>query len=345
MKGLRNWVRTALFALFALAAALWIPTMTAFAHDCSSDLLNAADCLRTPGPRQVITTGIGLAGAAGVAIQNALNGGKEGEKEQEKEPEKEGDFPGEDPCTSDRDQVSISRANLRALFASRESIQSYLTMLETQYEDTRESAYWSGAVNVAFLGASVWGRAIRGAIGVAVARTLAQNIAVSLGTMLGQKVATNVLNTLSGVGITPEDLVNPALDSSRNELIKDTIKQAVLQDRMGVLGQGLDPNGPVYQAVRRGVDTNLAGPMADLFGDTMSVLSTGKGIIDGAQRLEGIRGLISRVSSRLSDIDFQIMDARDALELAQHSLDLCMKGESYARYLRRLAFSRLPSQG
>ena len=69
------------------------------------------------------------------------------------------------------------------------------------------------------------------------------------------------------------------------------------------------------------------------------------GMIDGVNKLEAIRGLMSRVRSRISSIDLDLMDARAEIELGQHSLDLCMNSESYARYLRRLAFSRLPSQG
>jgi hypothetical protein len=326
--------------------------MTAFADDCLRDPLNAADCVRTPGARQVITTGIGVAGTAGVVIQNVINGEttetEEGEEEEEEEKPakvKEKDVPGEDPCSGDRQRFNIARGNLRSLLASREQVQNYLTMLDTQYENARQSSYWNGAVNVGMLGGSVFGRAIRGAIGWTVARSLAQNVAVSMTTALGSGVASQVLQTLAGAGIKPEDLVTGTLDAGRNEFIKDAIQDAVMRDQMRILGRGLDPNGPVYQAVQRGVKTNWAGPAADLFGDTMSVLNTGAGIIDGVQKLEGIRGLMSKVRARLSSIDLDLMDARSEIELSQHSLDLCLNSESYAKYLRRLAFSRLPSQG
>jgi len=345
----RSWRRLILFSTLLVSIAIMIPTMTAFADDCLSDPLNAADCVRTPGARQVMTTGIGVAGTAGVVIQNVINGGKteteEGEEEEEPEKEKEEDFPGEDPCSGERGEFNIARANLRSLLASREQVQNYLTMLETQYENARQSSYWNGAVNVGMLGGSVFGRAIRGAIGWTVARSLAQNVAVSMATALGSGIASQVLQTLAGAGIKPEDLATGSMDAARNEFIKDAIKDAVMRDQMRILGRGLDPNGPVYQAVRRGVDTNWASPAADLFGDTMSVLSTGVGIMDGAKKLEGIRGLMSRVRSKLSSIDLQLMDARSEIELSQHSLDLCKNGESYAKYLRRVAFSRLPSQG
>jgi hypothetical protein len=304
----RSWKRLILFSFLLVSIALMIPTMTAFADDCLRDPLNAADCVRTPGARQVITTGIGVAGTAGVVIQNVINGETteteegEDEEEEEEEPEKEKeeDVPGEDPCSGDREQFNIARANLRSLLASREQVQNYLTMLETQYENTRQSSYWNGAVNVAMLGGSVFGRAVRGAIGWTVARTLAQNVAVSMATALGSGVASQVLQTLSGAGIKPEDLAKGTLDAAKNEIVKDAIKDAVMQQQMNILGKGLDPNGPVYQAVKQGVDTNWASPAADLFGDTMSVLTTGAGIIDGAQKLEGIRGLLSGPGFRAS---------------------------------------------
>ncbi len=343
----RSWKRLIIFTYLLVAIALMIPTMIVFADDCERDPLNAADCLRTPGTRQVITTGIGIAGTGGVVIQNVLNGGKTetGETEEKPEKEKEEDFPGEDPCSGERGEFNIARANLRSLLASREQVQNFLTMLNTQYENTRQSSYWNGAVNVAMLGGSVFGRAARGLLGWTVARSLAQNVAVSMATALGSTVAKQVLQTLAGQGINPEDLVTGSMDSGRDAIIKEAIKDAVIRDQMKILGRGLDPNGPVFKAVMNGVDTNWATPAADLFGDTLSVLSTGVGIMDGAKKLEGIRGLISRVSSRLSSIDLDLMDARSEIELSQHSLDLCKNGESYARYLRRVAFSRLPSQG
>ncbi len=345
----RSWRRLILFSSLLVSIAIMIPTMTAFADDCLSDPLNAADCVRTPGARQVMTTGIGIAGTAGVVIQNVINGGKteteEGEEEPEKKKEKEEDFPGEDPCGGERREFNMARAKLRSLLVSREQIQNYLTMLETQYENTRQSSYWNGAVNVAMLGGSVFGRAARGLIGWTVSRSLAQSVAVSMATALGSTVAKQVLQTLAGAGINPEDLVTGSIDSARNETIKEAIKDAVMRDQMKILGRGLDPNGPVFKAVMKGVDTNWATPAADLFGDTLSVLSTGVGIMDGAKKLEGIRGLMSRVRSRLSSIDIKLMDARSEIELSQHSLDLCLNGESYAKYLRRVAFSRLPSQG
>lgn len=349
----RSWKRLILFSFLLVSIALMIPTMTAFADDCLRDPLNAADCVRTPGARQVMTTGIGVAGTAGVVIQNVINGEtteteteeEEEEEEEEPEEEKEEDFPGEDPCAGDRAQFNIARANLRSLLASREQVQNYLTMLETQYENARQSSYWNGAVNVGMLGGSVFGRAIRGAIGWTVARSLAQNVAVSMATALGSGVASQVLQSLAGSGINPEALVQGSLSSAENEIVKNAIKDAVMQQQMSILGRGLDPNGPVYQAVRRGVESNWANPAADLFGDTMSVLTTGVGILDGAKKLEGIRGLMSKVRARLSSIDLDLMDARSEIELSQHSLDLCLNSETYAKYLRRVAFSRLPSQG
>jgi hypothetical protein len=354
----RSWKRLILFSFLLVSIALMIPTMTAFADDCLRDPLNAADCLRTPGFRQVITIGIGIAGTAGVVIQNVITWEKleveevEEEEEEEEEPEKEEEepeeeeeevFPKEDPCKGARDDLNIARTNMMSLLASREHIQNYLTMLETQFENARQSSYWSGAVNVALLEGSVFERALRGVIGFTIARSLAQNVAVSMATALGSTVAKQVLQTLAGAGIKPEDLVKGPMNAARITLIKDAIKDTVMREQMRILARGLDPNGPVYQAVKRGVDTNWAGPAAELFGDTLIVMTTGVGIIDGVKKQEVIRGLISRVRSRLSNIDLDLMDARSEISLSQHSLDLCVNSESYAKYLRRVAFSRLPS--
>ena len=52
-------------------AALWAPP-AASAHDCLTDPLNAADCMRTPGYRQVITIIFGGLPAAAAIIPNVL---------------------------------------------------------------------------------------------------------------------------------------------------------------------------------------------------------------------------------------------------------------------------------
>lgn len=318
----------------------------AFADDCETDPLNAADCMRTPGPRRTMTTTIGVTATGSTVATNVLSG-EEGseEEEEEKEEEREEEPSEEDPCAGEREKLALGKAKLRALFASQAKLNSFLTFLDNEYENTRQSAYWSGAVDVAMLAGSVFGRAARAGLGWAVERTLMQNFGVSLATAFGSNLAKGILNDLTAAGITPEGLKKMAEGSAQTEVIKQIITDAVTEDQMQTLGRGLDPNGPVYRAVKEGVQSNWAKPAADLFGDTMSLLNLGKGMFSGKKRLEMIRAQMSRVREHLFKVESDIEDARMDVDLAKHSLGLCEGSERYQRYLRRQALLKLPSIG
>jgi len=60
-------------SLFVLFASIWLPS-TAYADDCTRDPLNAADCMRTGGFRQGITTILGVAATTGVILTNTIGG-------------------------------------------------------------------------------------------------------------------------------------------------------------------------------------------------------------------------------------------------------------------------------
>jgi hypothetical protein len=319
----------------------------AFADDCETDPLNAADCMRTPGPRRTMTTTIGVTATASTVATNVLSSeeGPESTEEEEEEEEKEEEPAEEDPCAGERAKFELEKANLRVLLASRAKMDSFLTFLDNEYENTRQSAYWSGAVDIAMLAGSVFGRAARAGMGWAVQRTLMQNIGVSLATAFGKQVAKGILNDMTAAGITPESIAKMTEGSVQSNLMKKIISDAVLKDQMQTLGQGLDPNGPVYNAVERGVKTNWAGPAANLYGDTMSLLSIGKGMWSGKQRLEMIRAQMSKVRSHLSQLESDIEDTRMEVDLTKHSLGLCESSERYQRYLRRQAVLKLPSMG
>jgi hypothetical protein len=293
-----------------------------------------------------MTTTIGVTSTATTVATNVLSGEETAEGgEEEEEAEEEEEPVEEDPCAGERQEFKLGKAKLRALLASRAKLLSYLTFLDNEYEDTRQSSYWSGAVDVAMLGGSVFGRAARAGLGWAVNRTLMQNIGVSLATAFGSNLAKGILNDLAAAGITPEALQKMTEGSVQTETIKQIITDAVTEDQMQILGRGLDPNGPVYQAVRRGVKTNWATPAADLFGDTLSLLNMGKGMFTGAKRLEAIRAQMSKVRRHLTDLELEIEDVRMQVDLAKHSLGLCENSERYQRYLRRQAFLKLPSMG
>lgn len=57
------------FIAFVLALLMPVP---ASADDCTTDPLNAADCMRTPGFRQGITTVLGATAAGGVVVTNLI---------------------------------------------------------------------------------------------------------------------------------------------------------------------------------------------------------------------------------------------------------------------------------
>ncbi|MBN1264133.1 MAG: hypothetical protein JXA25_01475 [Anaerolineales bacterium] len=67
-----NFLRFLSLASFlAFLLAFFIPGAV-YADDCTTDPLNAADCMRTPGFRQGITVGLGVTATAGVVVTNII---------------------------------------------------------------------------------------------------------------------------------------------------------------------------------------------------------------------------------------------------------------------------------
>jgi len=90
--------------------------------------------------------GIGVAGAAGaaavagataVAISRAKNSSKNKTDEKKK-----------DPCVDDLNRLKEASTQARALFDGIQTLRSYLELLETQYENIRQAAYWNASVDL-----------------------------------------------------------------------------------------------------------------------------------------------------------------------------------------------------
>ena len=73
--------------LLMLSAIYLLTPETVYAHDCLTDPLNAADCMRTPGFRTIITVGIAVAGTLSAIATDLANQASQAVSRGEKPPE------------------------------------------------------------------------------------------------------------------------------------------------------------------------------------------------------------------------------------------------------------------
>lgn len=311
-------------AVLTLGWMFLLPAV-AFARDCPPSDASRSDCKAAATTARNPLVPIAGAGAGGVAgwvagqaISRRANGGKEEKEEQEEK---------KDPCQEDLDRWRQASMTARTMQAARQRLQSLLNLLETQYENTREASYLSGAVDLGFLGGSIFAGPLSGALGrAAIQQTLAQKMAEAALKALGQQVMKEVTNALLAQGLNWESLATQPIGSARMALIQETISESIIQEQMRpFIQQGLDPNGPVGRAVRSGISTNVASPVASAFGNFMSLASMAEGVFAGAKKLEAIRTQMSQVRQALFEAEMRFEDALSEMEIARATYEHCRK--------------------
>ncbi|MFQ5401665.1 MAG: hypothetical protein ACE5E7_18965 [Anaerolineae bacterium] len=318
-----NW--SLLISALLILGRMFLFPAAAFARDCPpndpsrSDCQGAATTARNP---LVPIAGAGVGGAAGWVAGQAISRGKNKSKEKEKE-EKEK----KDPCQEDLDRLKRASMQARTMQAARQRLQSLLNLLETQYENTREASYLSGAIGLGFIGGSIFTAPLSGALGrAAVQQALARKLAESALKALGQQVMKEITNAMLEQGVSWESLVTQPLNSARMAFIQNSISEAIVQDQMRpFILQGLDPNSPVGRSVRSGISTNVAGPVASAFGNFISLASMAEGVLSGAKKLEAIRAQMKQVRQSLFEAEMRFEDAVSEMEVARSSYEYCRK--------------------
>jgi hypothetical protein len=306
----------------AAVLALW-PT-PARASDCPPEDPSRSDCRGAATTARNPLVPIGGAAAGGLVGWMAGNSVRPRPK-----PEKGGDEPRteKDPCLEDLERVSRASANARLLQGARQNLQSMLNLLETQYENTREAAYLSGAIDLGFIGGSIWTKPLSGLLGrEAVKQALKQKLAEAALKALGKEASKAFMRTMTEQGWTWDKFVDKPLGGALKKQVQESLKDAITAEQMGRFARmGIDPKGPVGRAVQEGIKTELAGPLSDAFGNFLSLASMAEGAISGAEKLEAIRAQMRAVREKLFDIETRFEDALTEMELARSALEHCRR--------------------
>ena len=258
--------------------------------------------------------GIGVVGAVGAAVAAgaaavAVSRGKKGQKKK-KDPKKK------DPCVDDLNRLKEASAQARALHDGIQTLRSYLELLDTQYENIRQAAYWNASIDLGFLGASIFGGGVQ--------QTIVEAMRESAAKALGSQLMKNVTSDMLDQGVSWDSLVSAPYGGAEDEIVKNVISESLTQRYQTRLVQrGI--SGTVRKAAIKGYNTAVAGPLSS---GLMSLVSFGKlayGAYTEAQKLEAIREMMSKVRKSLFEMELLYEDTLSEMRISRSVYNKCRK--------------------
>jgi hypothetical protein len=258
--------------------------------------------------------GIGVVGAVGAAAAAgaaavAVSRGKKGKKKK-KDPRKK------NPCVDDLNRLKEASAQARALHDGIQTLRSYLELLDTQYENIRQAAYWNASIDLGFLGASIFGGGVQ--------QTIVEAMRESAAKALGSQLMKNVTNDMLDQGVSWDSLVKAPYGGAKDEVMKTAISDTLLQEYQSRLAQrGI--SGTVRKAAIKGYSTAVVGPLSS---GLMNLVSFGKiayGAYTEAQKLEAIREMMSKVRKSLFEMELLYEDALSEMRISRSVYNKCRK--------------------
>lgn len=274
---------------------------------------------------------VGAAGAAvaaagvvgaGVAVAAAPKGGKGGKTKQEvKEDQKK-----KDPCANDLDRLKKASGEARALHDAIQTLRSYLAQLETQYENVRQAGYWSAAVDLGLLGASIFGTPLTvGLTGKAVvSQSISRAMGESAATALGGEMMKSVANGMLGQGVSWENFVKAPYGGAEDVVVQNVISEVLTQRYATSIAQrGVSTS--VRSALVKGYTSQVASQIAS---GVMQLISVGK-ILNGAysevQKLEAIREIMGKVRKSIFELELLYDEALSEMRISRSVYEKCRK--------------------
>jgi len=277
--------------------------------------------------------GIGIAGAAGaaavatvagataVAISRGKNGSKKKRDAKEKPDEKK-----KDPCVDDLNRLKEASAHARALFDGIQTLRSYLELLDTQYENIRQAAYWNASVDLGLLGASIFGAPLTvGITGKSVAqKTIVRAMSESAVTALGSKLTKSVMNGMLEQGVSWESLIKTPYGGAEDVVMQNVISECLTQRYQTRLIQRGLPD-VLRNSLVKGFNKQVASHIAS---GVMQFISLGKiayGAYTEAEKLEAIRESMSKVRKSLFEMELLYEDALSEMRISRSVYNKCRK--------------------
>ncbi len=255
--------------------------------------------------------------------------------------------PSKDPCASDRDALMAASLGARMAWANLQTVRSAVTELDAAWENNREAAYWSGALDVALMAGSVLTKPLAKVLG---AEILKQPLKTAVMEAALKGMMTESLKQFNaychGRDLQPAEVLaavaNKAPSSAANKVLNEfatNVLEKMLMDKIaaGDMG-GLETlqiaSGTVDGTMRGGttpamtkfVRENYAAPAAQFMGLMLSLKSAIDGAWTAHGKLENLRLAIKELRDR------EIEEARK-WDAAMAEMDRTRSSYNYCRTL------------
>ena len=270
--------------------------------------------------------GIGAASAAAAAAAGgaAAAVASRGNNRSRKKPEDQREQKKNDPCAEELDRLREASAQARALHDGIQTLRSYLAVLDTMYENVRQSAYWDASIDLGFFGASIFtgplstaltGRAVvQGTIGEAMAESAAKS--------LGAEMMKNITRGMLEQGISWESLAKAPYGGAEGVVLQEVISDLLTQRyQKRLIQQGTTRT--VQKALVKGYSKQVASHLASAAGQLISLGKIGSGAYTAAKKLEVIRQEISEIRKSLFEMELHYDDLLSEMRLSRSVYQKC----------------------
>ena len=252
-----------------------------------------------------------------------------------------------DPCAGRLQKVEELAGEINALNGALQEMIRIRNVLDLEWSNTVRSSYVSGVIDVAFLAGSLWKQAgtkaietlISEGVGKAVSIKVIENeLAAAAVKALGKEVMKDISKAMLDEDFTWSDLVTkpvgvsypkpvPMPEGAGKKWLQQKLTEVLVRRRMQEhMEMGLRAGGEGwkgYARMRQVVESTYAKPLADRFGDMLSILSMGIGVYSGVRKAAMLREKIGWLSDQISELQLRFEDAVNQHDVARDAYQRC----------------------
>jgi hypothetical protein len=258
------------------------------------------------------------AGATAVVVSRSTNGRvkKKGDKKDDQQDKRK-----KDPCLEELNRLKEASLQARSLFDGIQTLRSYLATLDTMHENVLEAGYASAAVDLGFLGASIFTGPLTLAVtGKAlVQKTFAEEMAKAAARSLGSELLKNVSSAMVEQGFSWEKLAKAPYKGAEDFILQNLISEALTNRfQKSLIEQGIVNKAPVV-----GYAKDVAGPIASYLANWINLVKLGSSVNTTAKKLEVIRNEISEIRKALLDMEMRYDDLLSEMRISRSVYNKC----------------------